>query len=44
MKPHRLLCYMFLLAFPDLTLTCTTFNYSMHSYHFELTNIAEKSH
>ena len=33
MKPFRLLCYMFLLAFLDLTVH----NGQLHSYHFELT-------
>ena len=35
MKPGRLLCYMFLLAFLDLTVH----NVQLHSYHFELTGI-----
>ena len=32
MKPVRLLCYMFLLAFLDVT----AYNVKQHSYHFEL--------
>ena len=34
MKPVRLFCYMFLLAFLDLT----AHNVQYHSYHFELTD------
>ena len=34
MKPVRLLCYMFVLAFLDLT----PHNFQQHSYHFELTD------
>ena len=34
MKPNRLLGYMFLSAFLDLT----AHNVQSHSYHFELTN------
>ena len=34
MKPVRLLCYMFLLAYLDLTVH----NVQKHSYHFELTD------
>ena len=36
MKPIRLLCYMFLLAFLDLTMHI--FHDQWHSYHFELTD------
>ena len=34
MKPVRFLCYMFLLAYLDLTVH----NVQKHSYHFELTD------
>ena len=34
MKPVKLFCYMFLLAFMDLTV----YKVQQHSYHFELTD------
>ena len=40
MRPVRLIFYMFLLAFLDLTVH----NVQQHSYHFELTDKIENAH